>query len=44
MNTDYHLRELQDLRARLHHITLAPLADRREAQADAAVVTEGDSK
>lgn len=38
MNNDYHMRELQDLRARLHHITLAPLADRREAQTDAAAL------
>lgn len=36
MNDTYHLREMQDLRAQMHRNELAPLSDRKEAQADTA--------
>jgi DNA mismatch repair protein MutH len=35
-HTEYHASELYRLARKLHHLTLASLADRKEAQADAA--------
>jgi hypothetical protein len=35
-HTEYHSREMANLVDRLSHLALAPLSDRREAQADAA--------
>ena len=35
-NTEYHTRELANLAGKLQHLALAPLSERKEAQADAA--------
>ncbi len=40
----YHLREMQELRAQMHRNTLAPLADRREAQAEAAALMRAPAR
>jgi hypothetical protein len=34
--TEYHSSEMSRLAGKLHHLTLAPLSDRKEAQSDAA--------